>query len=292
MSQEKFQQHFKSVYADRWPALYQALLEKETQVARRSLWTTDNLQTGTQLFNQEDSRLFDCECLDADFAAQRCGEESLLTHYVMDPASVLAARSLPLKTSDRVLDMCAAPGGKTLILLQQLSEGGELIANDLSADRRERLKKVIQQYVPRDVRNQVWVKGQDAVQYGLKEADAFDAVLLDAPCSGERHVLENQKAIAEWSVKRSQNLAIRQYSMLCAALLAVKSNGYILYSTCSISPLENDEVIQKLIKKKSDSFEVIETQPSQFLEATRFGQIALPDKCGFGPLYFCLLRKR
>src|SRR5690606_34191383 len=122
---------------------------------------------------------------------------------IMDPASVMVARALEAQSGDRVLDMCAAPGGKSLILIEALKEDGQIFCNDLSPERRERLKKVIQQYVPRDVRNRVWVTGKDGVQFGLKEPESFDRVLLDAPCSGERHILENATAQAEWSPRRT-----------------------------------------------------------------------------------------
>lgn len=290
MLPQAFQEFFSEVYKDRWPTILSSLQQSEVQVARRSSWAAELSDQEVREWKSRDGRLFDCQSVKFEKEIDR-NDQGLLQDYIMDPASILAARSLPIQSTDRVLDMCAAPGGKTLILLQQLGEAAELISNDLSADRRERLKKVIQQYVPREVRDRVWIKGQDAVNYGLKEKDSFDAVLLDAPCSGERHLLENAKALAEWSKRRSENLATRQYSLLCSALLAVKSKGYILYSTCSISPLENDGVIRKLLKKKSDEVEVVICQDSEILERTEFGQMALPDRFGFGPIYFCLLRK-
>jgi 16S rRNA C967 or C1407 C5-methylase (RsmB/RsmF family) len=209
----------------------------------------------------------------------------------MDPASVIVARALEVKNGDRVLDMCAAPGGKTLILAEALKNQGEIFANDLSPERRDRLKKVIQQYKPPNNRDRVWVTGKDVLQFGLREPSSFDKVLLDAPCSGERHVLENKKAQEEWSPRRGENLATRQYALLCAALLAVKPGGRIVYSTCSINPAENDGVIDKLLRKKKDAAKVIPVETHELGEKTSHGCIFLPDQCGFGPLYYTVLER-
>lgn len=217
--------------------------------------------------------------------------DDLLNIYIMDPASVFVAKALEVQAGDRVLDMCAAPGGKSLVLIESLQEAGEIFCNDLSPERRERLKKVIQHYVPRNIRDRVWVTGKDGVQFGLKEPDSFDRILLDAPCSGERHILENTQAQNEWSPRRTEHLATRQYSLLSAALLAVKSGGRIVYSTCSISPTENDDVIRKLLKKKKDAVKLLEAPLGVGGEHTEFGVAFMPDHCGFGPLYFAVLEK-
>jgi 16S rRNA C967 or C1407 C5-methylase (RsmB/RsmF family) len=217
--------------------------------------------------------------------------DELLDVYIMDPASVMVARALEVQSGDRVLDMCAAPGGKSLVLIEALAEDGEIFCNDLSPERRERLKKVIQQYVPRTIRDRVWVTGKDGVQFGLREANSFDRVLLDAPCSGERHILENAAAQKEWSPRRTENLATRQYSMLSAALLALKPGGRVVYSTCSISPAENDDVIRKLLKKKKTEVKLLEAPLGIGGERTELGVSYLPDHCGFGPLYLAVVEK-
>lgn len=209
----------------------------------------------------------------------------------MDPASVVAARALQVQAGDRVLDMCAAPGGKTLILAEALREEGEITANEISAARRERLKKVIQQYIPRNIRDRVWVTGKDGGLLAVQNREKFDRVLLDAPCSGERHLLANKAEMTEWTLKRSSKLAQRQYALLTGAIEAAKVGGRIVYSTCSISPLENDGVIRRILEKKKDRIQVLGYIPEIESEKTDFGQQYLPDRCGFGPLYFSVLEK-
>lgn len=289
---DSFYQYFEKIYGPRWGELFDALKNSERQVAR-----LNRLSSAEPVLLEDASKahpsLRDCFWIptQAYFQPERTVED-LLNVYIMDPASVIVARALEVQEGDRVLDMCAAPGGKTLILIEGIQEAGEIFANDLSPERRERLKKVIQQYVPRTLRDRVWVTGRDGVQFGLREPGSFDRILLDAPCSGERHVLENKKALEEWSPRRSENLATRQYALLAGALLAVKPGGRIVYSTCSISPNENDGVIHKLLKKKKDQVQVIPQETSSVGEKTEYGVVFLPDRCGFGPLYYSVLERK
>lgn len=277
-----FDRHFREIYGERWAALKAALVGGETQVRRPNA------------FSPAVERSIE--------GSPRRGEDGLLDVYVMDPASILAARALDARPGDRVLDMCAAPGGKSLVLAEALFGGGdlsgELIANEPSEDRRERLIKVIQQYVPRDVRDRIFVRGLDGARFGLREPGEFDRVLVDAPCSGERHLLENSAELAEWGPRRTERLAGRQYALLAAAWLAVRSGGRIVYSTCSISPAENDEVVAKLVKKKKAIAVATETLRGALgldgdarAEDTEFGLRFFPDRDGWGPIYFAALGK-
>lgn len=288
-----FYKHFSEVYGARWPALFQALQNREQQVARRNLLSpVENIAAKKWHSFTEKPELPGSYWIPAGehFTPERNADE-LLDVYVMDPASVMVAKALEVQAGDRVLDMCAAPGGKSLILIEALAEEGEIFCNDMSPERRERLKKVIQQYVPRHVRDRVWVTGKDGVQFGLKEPAGFDRILLDAPCSGERHILENTTAQEEWSPRRTEHLAARQYALLAAAFLAVKPGGRIVYSTCSISPDENDGVVQKLLKKKKTAVKLLEAPLGVGGERTEAGVAYMPDRCGFGPLYFAVIEK-
>lgn len=295
-TQHPFYQYFEKIYGARWPQLAAALTHKELQVARVNAHTNSeqdahgNVKAWTSFDKKKD--LPGCFWIPENgLAHPERNSDELLDIYVMDPASVMVARALEVQSGDRVLDMCAAPGGKSLILIESLAQAGEIFCNDLSPERRERLKKVIQQYVPRSIRDRVWVTGKDGVQFGMKEPDSFDRILLDAPCSGERHILENAQALKEWSPRRTEHLAARQYSLLCSALLAVKPGGRIVYSTCSISPTENDEVIRKFLKKKKNAGKVLDSTTGVGGEKTEFGTVFLPDQCGFGPLYYSVIEK-
>ena len=249
--QQKFEKYYSEIYKDRWISLKQALLQES-----RPVLLSDKLQS----------------------------------QYFMDLASIKAAGFLPVKQGDAVLDMCAAPGGKTLVLAMALNGTGSLVANDRSSLRRSRLHNVIESCLSETQRSNITVTGHDSTKWGLYEKERYDCILLDAPCSSERHVLQDPAALSIWGTNRPKTLAIQQFAMLASALDAAKTGGYILYSTCSVNPLEDSLVIEKLCSKRSGRFEEISLDTDA--EKLEHGYIFLPDTSnGTGPLYFCLIRK-
>jgi len=148
-------------------------------------------------------------------------------------------------------------------------------------------------FIPKDKREQVYIKGKDGNRYGLNYPNTFDKVLVDAPCSGEQHLLASTKEIAKWTPTRTKRLSTAQYSLLCSALLACKPKGQIVYSTCSISPYENDRVIERILNKKSDSVKLdLPELNLEGIDKTKYGYLILPDKTGFGPIFFSRLQKK
>lgn len=283
----RFEEYFLSVYGARWPGLYKSLREPVRHILRVNKFA----QIGDQSSLQKVEFLSNALWTEGGVHTEKdgCG---LFLYYKMDPASFFVAQALAVQHEDIVLDLCAAPGGKSLILAEALNETGQLISNEMSQPRRERLTRVFQEYIPKDQRQNIFVRGLDGNQYGLKQADTFTKILADVPCSGERHLLENKTEFEQWTVKRSQNLSVRQYSLLSSAWLASKTGGRIVYSTCSISPLENDEVVAKLVKRRKPRLiNEIALARYSFIEKTEFGYQILPDTCGFGPMYFSILEK-
>ncbi|AEV28531.1 tRNA/rRNA cytosine-C5-methylase [Sphaerochaeta pleomorpha str. Grapes] len=247
-----FESYYRQIFEDRWPALKEALL-----VDRKPIAYKDGLEA----------------------------------EYYLDEASVIAAKLLDVQSKDSVLDMCAAPGGKTLVLASLLKGTGSLTANDRSSARRSRLRNVIDSHVPEVWKASISVTGHDASKWGLYEQEMYDRILLDAPCSSERHVLCDPAALKQWTPSRPKHLAIQQFAMLAAALEAVKIGGYILYSTCALIPLEDELVIEKLFSKREGRFELVPIE-APFSEKRTYGSIILPDTSGGkGPLYFCLIRR-
>jgi len=256
-----FETYYRDIFGERWPALREALLRPGTP---------------------------------EPFA------KGLVKPYHLDRASVIAALA-PGEVGDRrVLDLCAAPGGKTLVLASSLGPQGCIVANERSSDRRRRLKAVLDEHLPPEVRRRIEVTGHDAARWGVHERDAYDLVLLDAPCSSERHVLQSPPHLAAWSPARTKHLAQQAYAMLLSALSAAKPGGFVLYSTCALSPLENDEVVARAAERKPGAFEAVPAPealrragpPCPVGEATRFGRQIWPDVAdGMGPIYYALLRK-
>jgi 5-methylcytosine rRNA methyltransferase NSUN4 len=220
--------------------------------------------------------------------------QPLKKSYFLDRASVIAAKALCTGPDDIVLDMCAAPGGKTLVLAGALTGSGKLIANERSSARRARLIRVIDEHLDKIVQSKIKVTGHDARKWGMHQQDVYDRILLDIPCSSERHIIGSQKHLERWTEARTRNLAGQAYAFLVAGITALKPGGTLLYCTCSISDLENDEVIRKFMKKKKNTAEVVLPSPAPGAagEQSDFGLKIWPDiEEGSGPIYYAILRK-
>lgn len=238
--------------------------------------------------------------------------EGLLARYRLDAASAVAGLSLRLAglgPGDEILDACAAPGGKTLTLAGRLPAGVSVVANELSSERRRRLSDVLDAHLPPGLRGRVRVAGFDAAAAGgrLSERGRFSSILLDAPCSSERHVLGSAKALDEWSPARIKSLAQRQWALLSSCFLMLKPGGSLVYATCALSPSENDGPVGRLMKKYGAQAEpdpVADQELAgyanalgrpalaQGAERSEHGIFFSPDRTGgAGPLYVARLRK-
>ncbi len=213
--------------------------------------------------------------------------------YFLDEASWFAAVSLGVKPGMNVLDMCAAPGGKTLILAAALAGEGSLQSNDRSPDRRERLRRVIEVSLPPAYSKIVTISGYAGERFGRFRRESFDRILVDAPCSSERHVMESPEHLAIWNPKRIKRLAIEQGALLASAVDALRVGGELIYSTCALADEENDAVVSKIFKKRAGCLEMIHLEPEfEGTERTEFGLQMLPDRCaGRGPIYCAKLKK-
>jgi 16S rRNA C967 or C1407 C5-methylase (RsmB/RsmF family) len=251
---------------------------------------------GAEAFREHYSALFGDRWSELE-AALRADSDSVAfgdIPYFMDSASVFAASSLEFPAGVQILDACAAPGGKTLVLASRLPAGARLVANELSADRRRRLRDVLDRHLSPERRALVEVAGRDAAAMCRSCEGAFDAILLDAPCSSERHVLADDRALAEWSPSRIRSLAIRQWALLSSALIMLKEGGCLVYSTCALSPEENDLVVARAVAKygESLSFDRPRYEGPGEAEETEYGLAILPDRAGgAGPMYVCRMRR-
>ena len=221
--------------------------------------------------------------------------------YFLDSASVLVGYSLPLENASTILDMCAAPGGKSLLLAHRMNANAKLLCNERSASRRNRLVTVLNDHLPCEIRDRINIASNDGAIMCKRDQEVFDAILLDAPCSSERHVLCDNKYLQQWTSARIKNLSITQWALLSSAYRLLKPTGYIVYSTCALSPTENDLVVKKLLKKFDNArlidvdFTTIKNNCRYVLpnyERTEFGYHVLPDtQDGKGPMFFTLIQK-
>jgi len=230
---------------------------------------------------------------------------NLTEPYLMDSASILAAKLLRLPdsgncgtgvtdaTGSAILDACAAPGGKTLVIASLMDENTKLISNDLSKERGRRLLNVINTHTPAEIRKRITVTSFDAAALPRRQSERgrFDAILLDAPCSSERHIIQNVALLKKWTPARPRFLAARQWALLSAAFLLLKPGGSLVYSTCAINPEENDSVAGRLLTKYKGAAEL---DPPDFEEgeACKFGRLILPAADSpAGPIYAARFRK-
>ncbi len=218
--------------------------------------------------------------------------KDIKSSYFLDISSLECAMNLPVSENKTILDMCAAPGGKSLITAIRLNGMGSLVLNDISKNRMFRLRKVISDHLDDYYKKIVSFSNKDACKIGIYQKSIYDSILIDAPCSCERHVINDLKEIQKWSLNRPKKLSLNQFSLLCSAFEAIKSGGYILYSTCSINKYENEELIKKFLKRRQGFVEAVE-MPDFFIKSEKlnYGKIILPHIHNFkGPMYYCLLK--
>jgi 16S rRNA C967 or C1407 C5-methylase (RsmB/RsmF family) len=288
---EGFRSYYAELFGARWPRLEQALTRAPSRVLRA------NAFAGRAARERDTHGLEPCAELEgcfhlggAEFGPLGADDAGLLSGYIMDAASVAAARALEVRPGETVLDLCAAPGGKALVLLEALGEQGSLTLNDRSPRRSARLRSVLRQYVPEHLASRVRLTTRDARRWGLKEPAAYDAILLDAPCSSERHVLADPAELARWSASRVRRLAVDQHALLASAALALRPGGRLLYCTCALTPDENDRVVARLLERGRHTLRP-ERVECALGEATEFGWRIQPDLHGYGPIYFAKLTK-
>jgi 16S rRNA (cytosine967-C5)-methyltransferase len=161
---------------------------------------------------------------------------------IQDESAGLACRLLDTAPGMRVLDLCAAPGGKTAYLAGLMQDKGEIVA----IDRFESRLKIFNKNIERLGFKSIKVVETDALEY---EGELFDRVLADVPCSGTGTL--SKKPDIKW--KRDlldiRNMTEIQYKLLCKASTLVKKDGVLVYSTCSIEPEENCEIVKKFLKE-------------------------------------------
>ncbi|XP_037259695.1 5-methylcytosine rRNA methyltransferase NSUN4 isoform X1 [Falco rusticolus] len=227
----------------------------------------------------------------------------LLDYYLMDAASLLPVLALNVQPDDSVLDLCAAPGGKTLALLQT-GVCGHLAANDISISRTKRLYQVLQSYVPKEIREAVSVTSCDGRDWEQLKGSTFHKVLVDVPCTTDRHsVMEEENNIFHKKrTKERQMLPMLQLQLLMAGILATKPGGEVVYSTCSLSPLQNEHVIERAVEiaeaqfnvsvrvEDLSHFRILFQDTFCFFSDCQLGELVLPNlTANFGPMYFCKL---
>lgn len=249
----------------------------------------------------------DSEC--TSFPEPKRGQTGVKNYYPMDGGSVAVVLALCLRAGDRVLDLCSGPGGKALVALQTLLPD-IIICNDVARNRCNRIERVFAEYLYDYQTSNKWqerVLITNLDGHVFYDEEGFDKVLVDVPCTGDRHALkENENNIFRPDrIKERLKIPEVQAGLLVNALSLVKVGGAVVYSTCSLSPIQNDGVVHMALKQAFETRGIIanirDLTPcmSSLSGAIKFGsgvakpkygQLVVPDTgANFGPSYFSRL---
>ena len=178
------------------------------------------------------------------------------------------AELLGVLPGERVLDLCAAPGGKSTQVAGKLGQTGFLVSNEIHPAR----AKILSQNIERMGVGNCVVTNEDSGKLVSYFPDFFDRIVVDAPCSGEGMFRKDEQAREEWSPDNVKLCASRQAEILDNAAAMLKPGGYLVYSTCTFSREENEESILGFLNRHED-FEAAEVENPVGFEAFTKGEI-------------------
>lgn len=176
-------------------------------------------------------------------------------YYIQEPSAMSPVAYLDVKPGDRVLDLCAAPGGKSTQIAALMHGQGILVSNEIMPDRAKILSENIERM---GVRNAL-VISEDPRNISDRFAGFFDRILVDAPCSGEGMFRRSETAVNEWSLENVDICAKRQEWILDEAAKMLSPGGRLVYSTCTFSKEEDEQSVEKFLSRHDD-FRLAEMQ--------------------------------
>ncbi len=169
-------------------------------------------------------------------------------YYIQEASAMTPASRLRVLPGDRVLDLCAAPGGKATALAAALRGEGLLMANDINKARARALLRNLELFGSANI----FVTSKAPHKLAGRLADYFDKIMVDAPCSGEGMFRKNPAVATAWCQKGPDYFSKLQKDIILHAADMLKPGGKMLYSTCTFSPLENEAVISHLLKNRPE----------------------------------------
>lgn len=169
-------------------------------------------------------------------------------YYIQEPSAMFIAEVVGAKPQEKILDLSAAPGGKSTQLAGMMDNTGLLVANDIHPKR----ARVLSENIERMGITNALVMNETPERLAERFPGYFDKVLVDAPCSGEGMFRKDPEAAHYWSDEHVEQCAVRQRDILESAVAMVKSGGTLIYSTCTFSPEENEQTIEAFLDKHPD----------------------------------------
>lgn len=236
---EQFDARMKSLLKDEYDDFKKALLEKPV----KGLYLNRNKKNVERVLDQnyvehhpivENGYLYD-----ENYHPGRSAYFLAGLYYIQEPSAMLVADALPIEPDDFVLDMCGAPGGKSCEIASRLTGEGILIANDIEASR----ARILSENIERFGLDNTIVTNVDPMRFTKQFQEAFDKIVLDAPCSGEGMFRKLEQAIDTWSEEKVLECAHIQKNLLKGAYDMLKQGGMVIYSTCTYSYEENEAMV-------------------------------------------------
>lgn len=182
--------------------------------------------------------------------------------YSQDPAAMFVVQAAEIKEGEYVLDLCAAPGGKSTQIASSLNQTGLLVANEINPSRSKILLENIERW---GIKNSL-VTNESPERLAQKFPQFFDKIVVDAPCSGEGMFRKDPDAMSYWSQelvitnqKRQQEIVDQAYQMLAPG-------GRLIYSTCTFAPEEDEQIVEYLLQQYPD-LDLIPIPKSEFYQA-------------------------
>jgi len=166
-------------------------------------------------------------------------------YYIQEPSAMAPVGFMDIKPGDRVLDLCAAPGGKSTQIGAYLGGRGLLVSNEIHPTR----AKILSENVERMGLANTCVTNESPENLAERFPSYFDRILVDAPCSGEGMFRKNEVALTEWSVENVEACAKRQDGILDAAMRMLRPGGRLVYSTCTFASDENAGSIKRFLER-------------------------------------------
>ncbi|MED6294660.1 hypothetical protein CHARACLAT_023401 [Characodon lateralis] len=187
------------------------------------------------------------------FPSQAHRPGQLKQYYLLNAASLLPVLALQVRDGDKVLDLCSAPGGKAVAIMQSATPA-LLCCNEPDPHRRDWLSKTLESFLPPSLSSRVMVSAQDGRSVGQSEAGFYDKILVDAPCSNDRSWLHSSyRHQGQQRLEDRARLPVLQTQLLKSAISAVRPGGVVVYSTCTLSSLENCAVVEAVLNDFPDT---------------------------------------
>lgn len=290
---EKFNLNMKELLKDEYESFMSSYNEESKRGVRVNILKTNNMYM-KQIFPSlknikwcENGFYFDEEKL------TRSPFYNAGLFYIQEPSAMAPVSFLPIMENDRVLDLCSAPGGKACQIAGKLNNTGVIVANDISPSR---CKAIIKNFEQQGVKNGIILS--DKPENLVKSFKGyFNKILVDAPCSGEGMFRKDKKVMSNWTVNSNDEYSIIQKEILNYARDMLTDGGMIMYSTCTFSKKENEEVIENFLNENLD-FSLCKIDVKEYGFTKGFGNEKmekcirlLPHKIDGEGHFFALLQK-